>query len=167
MFLFKQIIMKTFCLPLIVITLSLGACTTINPNHQTPTATMTKTVTLNSPYPFHDTVHRLKSAIESKGMTIFAVIDHEQSAQNVGLSMQPATVLIYGNPKAGTPLMQKDPAFALSLPLKVLITETSGQVQVAYTPADELIKGSQIQPADVANTLTNAEKLIQATLQAK
>lgn len=159
--------MKALCLPLIALSLSLGACTTINPNSKPQTTTMSKTATLTSPYPFNDTVHRLKTAIESKGMTIFAVIDHKESAQNVGLSMQPATVLIYGNPKAGTPLMQKDPAFALSLPLKVLITETNGQVQVVYTPANELIKGSQIQPADVANTLANAEKLIQATLQAK
>lgn len=159
--------MKALCLPLIALSLSLGACTAINPNSKPQTTTMSKTATLTSPYPFNDTVHRLKTAIESKGMTIFAVIDHKESAQNVGLSMQPATVLIYGNPKTGTPLMQKDPAFALSLPLKVLITETNGQVQVVYTPADELIKGSQIQPADVANTLANAEKLIQATLQAK
>lgn len=98
-------------------------------------------------------------------MTVFAVIDHTKSAQEVGLNMQPATVLIYGNPKAGTPLMQKDPAFALALPLKVLITETNGQVQVIYTPANELIKGSQIQPSDVANTLANAEKLIKAVLE--
>ena len=79
--------------------------------------------------------------------------------------MQPATVLIYGNPKAGTPLMQKEPAFALTLPLKVLITQTNGQVQVIYTPADELIKGTSIAPSEVANTLAGAEKLIQATIK--
>lgn len=61
--------------------------------------------------------------------------------------------------------MQKDPNFALTLPLKVLITETDSAVKVIYTPANELIKGSQIQPADVANTLANAEKLIQATVK--
>lgn len=162
--------MKILYLPLIAVALSLSACATTNPATKPQTAQTvmtTKTTTLTSPYEFNDTVHRLKTAIESKGMTVFAVIDHQKSAQNVGLSMQPATVLIYGNPKAGTPLMQKDPTFALSLPLKVLITETNGQVQVVYTPADELIKGSQIQPADVANTLANAEKLIQATLKAQ
>ena len=61
--------------------------------------------------------------------------------------------------------MKKDPGFALALPLKVLITETDGQVQVIYTPANELIKGSQIQPSDVEDTLANAEKLIRSVLQ--
>ena len=79
--------------------------------------------------------------------------------------MQPATVLIFGNPKVGTPLMVKDPSFALQLPLKVLITQTDGQVQVIYTPANTLIKGSQITPTEVATTLANAEKLIQATIK--
>ena len=144
--------------------LSLGACTAIKPAANSATATPKETVTLISPHSFDDTVHLLKTTIESKGMTIFAIIDHQQAGKQVGLSMQPATVLVYGNPKAGTPLMQKDPQFALSLPLKVLITETDGQVQVVYTPASELIKGSKIEPTDVANTLAGAEKLIKATL---
>lgn len=157
--------MKILVLPLVALALSLGACTTTNPTHAPTKATAMTYATLNSPYDFNTTVHRLKSTIESKGMAVFAVVDHTKSAQEVGLNMQPATVLIYGNPKAGTPLMQKDPAFALALPLKVLITETNGQVQVIYTPANELIKGSQIQPSDVANTLANAEKLIKVVLE--
>lgn len=157
--------MKILALPLVALALSLGACTTTNSTHAPTKATAMTYATLNSPYDFNTTVHRLKSTIESKGMAVFAVVDHTKSAQEVGLNMQPATVLIYGNPKAGTPLMQKDPAFALALPLKVLITETNGQVQVIYTPANELIKGSQIQPSDVANTLANAEKLIKAVLE--
>ena len=80
--------------------------------------------------------------------------------------MQPAIVLIFGNPKAGTPLMVKDPAFALQLPLKVLITETDGKVQVSYVPAQHLILGSKIAPADVENTLAKAEGLIRATVSA-
>ncbi|OPH38024.1 DUF302 domain-containing protein [Moraxella equi] len=156
--------MKIFALPLLALALSLGAYATTNPVHEPTKATAMTHATLISPYDFNTTIHRLKSTIESKGMTVFAVIDHAKSAQEVGMDMQPATVLIYGNPKAGTPLMQKDPAFALALPLKVLITETNGQVQVIYTPADELIKGSQIQPSDVANTLANAEKLIKTVL---
>ncbi|STZ56336.1 Uncharacterized conserved protein [Moraxella lacunata] len=157
--------MKIFALPLLALALSLSACATTNPVHEPTKATAMTHATLISSYDFDTTVHRLKSTIESKGMTVFAVIDHAKSAQEVGMDMQPATVLIYGNPKAGTPLMQKDPAFALSLPLKVLVTEINGQVQVIYTPANELIKGSQIQPSDVANTLASAEKLIQATVK--
>lgn len=148
--------------------LLISACTaTPNITNPAPTAipATQKTTHLVSNYDFITTVNRLKSTIESKGMTIFATIDHTQAAKDHSLNMQPATVLIFGNPKVGTPLMVKDPSFALQLPLKVLITQTNGQVQVIYTPADTLIKGSQITPTEVATTLANAEKLIQATIK--
>lgn len=150
------------------VTLLISACAT-PPNTTNPTSTAMpttqKTVHLISNYDFTKTIDRLKSTIKSKGMTIFATIDHAQAAKDHNLSMQPATVLIFGNPKVGTPLMVKDPSFALQLPLKVLITQTDGQVQVIYTPANTLIKGSQITPTEVATTLANAEKLIQATIK--
>lgn len=157
--------MKTPSLALLALTLSLSACTAISPVHEPTKATAMTHTNLVSPYDFNTTVSRLKSAIQSKGMTVFATIDHAKAAQDDGMTMQPATVIIYGSPKAGTPLMKKDPAFALALPLKVLIIETDGQVQVIYTPANELIKGSQIQPSDVEDTLANAEKLIRSVLQ--
>lgn len=160
--------MKYLAIALSAIALSISACTTPSlpiTSTQETTPMPKSTTTLVSAYDFDTTVHRLKSTIESKGMTVFAVIDHQKAGKDAGLDMQPATVLIYGNPKAGTPLMVKDPAFALTLPLKVLITQTNGQVQVIYTPANELIKGTAITPSEVANTLANAEKLIQATIK--
>lgn len=110
---------------------------------------------------FKNTVADLSKTIESKGMTIFAVIDHQAAAKKDGLAMQPATVIVYGTPKAGTPLMIKDPIFALSLPLKVLVTQLpDGQVVVAHNTTTALIKDSQIQAEDVQNNLAKAEGLI-------
>ena len=74
---------------------------------------MNQTHTAVSKYSFDDTVRRLETAVKEKGMTVFAVIDHQAAARQSGLDMQPAKVIVFGTPKAGTPLMQKDPAFAL------------------------------------------------------
>ena len=119
---------------------------------------------LESKYPFAETVAALESALQEKGMTIFARIDHRQAAQANGLEMQPATVLIYGSPKIGTPLMQNDPTLALQLPLKVLITENDGKVQVLLNSAEQVVARSNTPYSAVENTLANAEKLIRATV---
>ena len=78
--------------------------------------------------------------------------------------MQPATVIVFGTPKAGTPLMVKDPEFALQLPLKVLVTEQDGQVTLVFNDTRALIQGSKIDFSDVENSLANAEKLIAKTV---
>lgn len=121
---------------------------------------MSRTHTLESRYTFDETVNRLQNAVKEKGMTVFAVIDHQAAAQENGLTMQPAKVIVFGTPKAGTPLIVKDPAFALQLPLRVLVTETDGRVQVVFNDTRALIAGSKIGYAEVENTLANAEKLI-------
>ena len=119
-----------------------------------------KTKTLKSKYSFNETVTRLEHAITSKNMTVFSKIDHAAAAQQAGLSMQPATLLVFGNPKAGTPLMKKDPSFALQLPLKVLVTEVDGRVLVMFNTTEALIENSGINYSDVEDTLVGAEKLI-------
>lgn len=121
---------------------------------------MSRTHTVESRYAFDETVNRLQSAVKARGMNVFAVIDHQAAAQENGLTMQPAKVIVFGTPKAGTPLMVKDPAFALQLPLRVLVTETDGRVEVVFNDTQALIKGSKIEYAEVENTLANAEKLI-------
>ena len=68
---------------------------------------------ITSRYSFDDTVARLQATFLAKGMSIFGIINHQAAAQESGLSMQPATVIVFGTPKAGTPLMIKDPEFAL------------------------------------------------------
>ena len=76
-----------------------------------------------SPLAFEETVAALQKTLNSKGITIFATIEHHKAAEAVGENMQPATVLIVGNPKVGTALMQENPRLAIELPLKILICQ--------------------------------------------
>lgn len=80
-----------------------------------------------------ETADRLEAALESKGMTVFTRIDHAAGAASVGQALPPTELVIFGNPKVGTPLMQCDPSVAIDLPQKMLIRETAeGAVQIAY-----------------------------------
>ena len=85
-----------------------------------------------SPLAFEETVAALQKTLNSKGITIFATIEHHKAAEAVGESMQPATVLIVGNPKVGTALMQENPRLAIELPLKILIYEEDKTVNIRY-----------------------------------
>lgn len=153
---YKEMTMKKrLVIALMALSFSIFSAQAMNKKHHS----------LISPYSFSETVTKLTDAIESKNMKIFAVIDHQAAAQQAGLEMQAAQVIIFGNPKAGTPLMQKDPAFALQLPLRVLVTEEAGQVKVIYTDTQALIADSQIDYAEVENTLAKAEQLIQSVIQ--
>ena len=79
------------------------------------------------------TVDRLKNILQSKGVTLFALIDHSGEAEKVGVKMRPTKLLIFGNPKAGTPVMLAAPSSAIDLPLKILIWEDAqGKVWVTY-----------------------------------
>ena len=81
-------------------------------------------VTRSSPFSVEETLVRLQEAIHSRNLTLFAHIDHSGEARRVGLKMQEAHVLIFGNPKGGTPLMIASPLLALDLPLKVLVWQS-------------------------------------------
>ena len=90
-------------------------------------------VSLMSEHSFVDTFERLESKVESMGLTIFSRIDFQKDAQTAGLKMQPTRLLIFGNPKAGTPLMVAAPTVAIDFPLKILVSEdASGKVWVSY-----------------------------------
>jgi uncharacterized protein (DUF302 family) len=79
------------------------------------------------------TVERLKGILQAKGVTLFALVDHSGEAEKVGMKMRATKLLIFGNPKAGTPLMLAAPSIAIDLPLKILIWEDSdGKVWVSY-----------------------------------
>jgi uncharacterized protein (DUF302 family) len=88
-----------------------------------------------SRHTFTKTVALLRAAIAASGATLFAELDQSAAAASVGLVLRPTTLLLFGNPKAGTLLMEAFPAIALELPLKLAIWETDGAVSVAYTPA--------------------------------
>ena len=85
-----------------------------------------------SPLAFEETVVALQKTLNSKGITIFATIEHHKAAEAVGENMQPATVLIVGNPKVGTALMQENPRLAIELPLKILIYKEEKIVRIRY-----------------------------------
>jgi uncharacterized protein (DUF302 family) len=125
-----------------------------------------ETVRLESSYSFSDTLDHLRSVLEARGFTIFATIDHRAAAQSVGLDMPPTTVLIYGNPKGGTPLMLAAPDFALELPLKLLVRASNhGKVYVTYNSSANL-EGKHGLPASMAEKLAPAEAIIANTVTA-
>ena len=90
-------------------------------------------VHIPSKHPVDQTVEKLKGTLESKGVSLFALVDHSGEADKAGMKMRPTKPLIFGSPKAGTPLMLAAPSVAIDLPLKVLIWEDDkGQAWVSY-----------------------------------
>lgn len=90
-------------------------------------------ITLQSDYSVKETADRFESIIKDKGLTLFTRIDHQKNAQGVELELRPTEVIIFGNPKAGTPLMQCAQSVAIDLPQKVLISEDEkGIVHLTY-----------------------------------
>ena len=86
-------------------------------------------------------VDRLKSILQAKGVTLFAVVDHSGEAAKVGMKMRPTKLVIFGNPKAGTPLMLAAPSSAIDLPLKILVWEDGqGKVWISYNSPQYLEK---------------------------
>jgi len=80
-----------------------------------------------------ETVEKLKGILQAKGIALFALVDHSGEAQKVGMKMPPTKLLIFGNPKGGTPLMLAAPTVAIDLPLKILVREDGqGKVWVSY-----------------------------------
>ena len=80
-----------------------------------------------------ETAEKLQAILRAKGIALFALVDHSGEAAKVGMKMRPNKLLIFGNPKAGTPLMQASPSIAIDLPLKILIWEDAeGKVWVSY-----------------------------------
>jgi uncharacterized protein (DUF302 family) len=91
---------------------------------------------------------------------VFATIDHRAAAQSVDLDMPPTIVLIYGNPKGGTPLMLAAPDFAIELPMRILVREADhGKVYVSYEPSANL-EGKHGLPAGMAEGLAPSERII-------
>lgn len=93
-------------------------------------------------------------------MSVFATIDHAEAARNAGLTMPPTRVIIFGNPKAGTPLMLKYPVLALDLPLRVLVNQDQSGVNVIMHPYQTAFNNLQL-PAQDGEPLGQAEKLVQ------
>lgn len=97
-----------------------------------PSTTEPGVITKISPRSFAATVSRLTSLIEEKGLRLFSVIDQRAEARNAGLELRDTTLVVFGSPAAGTPVMAAAPLSALDLPLKVLVWADNGQVNVSY-----------------------------------
>jgi uncharacterized protein (DUF302 family) len=98
------------------------------------------------------TVARLKNILQSKGVTLFTLVDHSGEAEKVGLQMRPTKLLIFGSPKAGTPLMLAAPSIAIDLPLKILVWEDAqGKVWVSYNSPTYLQERHNLPPELLQN----------------
>jgi uncharacterized protein (DUF302 family) len=117
-------------------------------------------VEISSKYGFKETIELVVAAFTEKGLKIFAIIDHSGEAEKTGLKMRPTKVVIFGSPKAGTPLMVAAPSLAIDLPLKALVAEAeSGKVRVTYNDPAYLQQRHGV-PANLIKDLEGAGALI-------
>ena len=94
-----------------------------------------------------ETVKKLKGILQAKGITLFALVDHSGEAAKAGMKMRPAKLLIFGNPKGGTPVMLAAPSSAIDLPLKILVWEDAqGKVWITYNSPSYLQERHNIPP---------------------
>jgi len=122
-------------------------------------------VTKESPYPsVSATLRHLRETVREKGLEEFALIDHSGAAQHVGLEMQEAKLLIFGSPRAGTPLMVASPLLALDLPLKILVWRNrDGEVLVSYNATSYLARRHDI-PRELVGNIAGIDALVQGAL---
>jgi uncharacterized protein (DUF302 family) len=106
-----------------------------------------------------ETAEKLQAILRAKGIALFALVDHSGEAAKVGMKMRPTKLLILGNPKAGTPLMQASPSIAMDLPLKILIWEdAAGKVWVSYNSPTYLRKRHHL-PEELERNIAVVETL--------
>ena len=121
-------------------------------------------VTRPSPFSVEETLEHLRQAIQSRNLSLFAHIDHSGEAKRVGLKMNEAHVLIFGNPKAGTPLLIASPLLALDLPLKVLVWQSDDdRVWVSSTSVAYLRDRYSI-PQELVGNIAGVDALIEHAL---
>ena len=121
-------------------------------------------VRLASRYPFAETVGRLESAVAARGLTLFAKIDFSGDAAKAGMAMSPALLLVFGSPKAGTPLMVASPTLAIDLPLKVLVSQDAKeQVWASYNSLEYLRNRHDI-PENLLKNIAGIEPLMRSAV---
>jgi uncharacterized protein (DUF302 family) len=120
---------------------------------------------LSSPYSVPETLKRIESILQEKGLTIFCRIDHSGEAEKVGLKMRPTLLILFGSPKGGTPVMVASPTIAIDLPLKVLISEDAeGKVWVSHNSPEYLQQRHNV-PADLVKNISAAGPLLQLAVR--
>jgi uncharacterized protein (DUF302 family) len=121
---------------------------------------------IKSSYSPKETMDRLEAAVKSKGLTVFAHIDHAAGAAQVGLPLRPTDLLIFGNAKGGTPLMQENQEIGIDLPLKILVwQDQAGTTWLSYNDSSWIAKrhGLGHDSEAVVNTLASVVSALAAT----
>jgi uncharacterized protein (DUF302 family) len=122
-------------------------------------------IDLPSRYSVPETLTRLQSILKEKGVTIFALVDHSGEAAKSGLEMRPTQLIIFGSPKAGTPVMVAAPSTAIDLPLKALAwQDAQGKVWLSYNAPEYLQQRHGI-PADLLKNITAPAALLQKAVE--
>jgi len=117
-----------------------------------------------SKYSVTETITRLIANLKAKGIAIFALVDHSGEAEKAGLKMRPTQLLIFGNPKGGTPLMLAAPSVAIDLPLKALVwQDEAGKVWLSFNAPDYLQQRHEF-PADLEKNIAAIEPLFDQAL---
>jgi uncharacterized protein (DUF302 family) len=138
--------MRTWQLAVLLIGLALPAA------EGNPVRNTNGIVDVPSSHSVDETVERIKSILQSKGVTLFALIDHSGEAEKVGMKMRPTKLVIFGSPKTGTPLMLAAPSIAIDLPLKILVWEDAeGKVWLSYNSPEYLQERYGLPPDLVQN----------------
>ena len=114
---------------------------------------------IESPHTVPATVDRLIAALGRRGISVFARIDHAAGARKAGLTLADEEVMIFGDPRAGTPLMQADPTIGYELPLRILVWDAGGRTKIGYRAPTEL--ASDFAVAAQLETLRRMENLLQ------
>ncbi|MFZ0305015.1 MAG: DUF302 domain-containing protein [Terracidiphilus sp.] len=116
-------------------------------------------VDIRSNHSVDATVEKIRGILAAKGVTLFAFVDHSGEAAKVGMQMRPTKLLIFGSPKAGTPLMLAAPSVAIDLPLKILVWEDeSGQAWISYN-APEFLRDRHNIPTELMANIAVIETL--------
>jgi len=125
----------------------------------TPAAATEGIIDKPSNHSVEETVERLKNILQAKGVTLFALIDHSGEAEKIGMKMPPTKLLVFGSPKAGTPLMLAAPSIALDLPLKILVwNDLQAKVWISYNSAPYLQQRHGL-PQDLLQNVAVVETL--------
>lgn len=116
-------------------------------------------VTIPSHHSVDETVEKLENLLQAKGVKLFALIDHSGEAEKIGIRMRPTKLLIFGNPKTGTPLMIASPSIAIDLPMKAMIWEdANGKVWISYN-APAYLQARHSLPQELVQNIAAVEAL--------
>jgi uncharacterized protein (DUF302 family) len=123
------------------------------------TASAKGIIDVQSAHTVDETIEKLRGILSAKGVAIFALVDHSGEAEKAGMKMPPTKLLIFGSPKAGTPVMLAAPSIAIDLPLKILVwQDQAGKVWVSYN-APQFLRERHGVPAELMPVLAAVEAL--------